>query len=347
MDTTRISSFVFSGLFRGAATSLKAELVARSHEATTGRLADLGLSLGVGVAHDRSMTALRQHLSSIADANSQAVGRLAATQDSLQGLSGFAIEMTSLLAAGDMLTEANPAKLAIARATIGGATELMNTTFGNIHIFGGVNTAGAPIADWEGGAAQTALRNAFASRFGFAMTDPAALAITGTDIADFLDNTVRPMFQGADWTSNMSSAADEALRSRIAPGEAAVTSITANEKTFRTLFMAIGIVVEFLGSNLNGDASAAVTSFSLSAFGETSKGLSDLQGTVGAIQNRIADANEVSDARETLLENMIADLEGVDQYEAASRVNALTTQLEASYALTARLQNLNLVSFLG
>ena len=44
---------------------------------------------------------------------------------------------------------------------------------------------------------------------------------------------------------------------------------------------------------------------------------------------------------------VIDAIEGVDPYEAASRVNELTTRLETSYTLTARLQDLSLVRYLG
>jgi flagellar hook-associated protein 3 FlgL len=39
--------------------------------------------------------------------------------------------------------------------------------------------------------------------------------------------------------------------------------------------------------------------------------------------------------------------EGVDPYEAASRVQDLLSHIETSYALTARIQQLSLLRFLG
>ena len=40
----------------------------------------------------------------------------------------------------------------------------------------------------------------------------------------------------------------------------------------------------------------------------------------------------------------VTTLEGVDPYEATANVNALLTQIETAYALTARLQNLSLIN---
>lgn len=347
MDTTRISSLAFSGLLRGTVTLLKAELAARSREATTGRLADTGLSLGAETGRLRSMTTLGNHLAAITDANSIAGGRLSATQASLDGLAGLTSDMMAILSAGDMLTEANAAKLATARATLGSATSLLNASLGGAHLFGGINTQAAPMAAYEGGPTQVAFRNAFLTRFGFDTTDPAALSISAADITDFLQTTIRPMFDGADWTTNMSSAADEAVTSRLAPGETAVTSVGANEQAVRTFFMAASVALEFLNSNLGGEASRAVAAFALSGFGEANKGIADLQGRVGVMQQRVARASEANGIRGGLLEKLAGEMTGVDAYEAASRVNALTTQLEMSYALTARLQNLSLVKYLS
>jgi flagellar hook-associated protein 3 FlgL len=47
-----------------------------------------------------------------------------------------------------------------------------------------------------------------------------------------------------------------------------------------------------------------------------------------------------------LFQNNISDLEGVDPYEAATRVSLLQQQIETSYALTARMQQLSLVKYL-
>ena len=47
-----------------------------------------------------------------------------------------------------------------------------------------------------------------------------------------------------------------------------------------------------------------------------------------------------------LFTNNIRDLEGVDPYEASTRISSLMTQIETSYTLTARIQQLSLVRYL-
>ena len=48
-----------------------------------------------------------------------------------------------------------------------------------------------------------------------------------------------------------------------------------------------------------------------------------------------------------LFERSIIETEGVDPYEAANRVKELLSHIETSYALTARIQQLSLLRFLG
>ncbi|NJM28730.1 MAG: hypothetical protein HC855_00075 [Rhizobiales bacterium] len=47
-----------------------------------------------------------------------------------------------------------------------------------------------------------------------------------------------------------------------------------------------------------------------------------------------------------MLKARVQESEGVDQYEAAMRMNQLMTQLEASYAITAKISKLTLADYL-
>jgi flagellar hook-associated protein 3 FlgL len=47
-----------------------------------------------------------------------------------------------------------------------------------------------------------------------------------------------------------------------------------------------------------------------------------------------------------ILTNHIGTLEGVDPYEASTRLSSLLTQVETAYAMTARIQKLTLLNYL-
>ncbi len=57
-------------------------------------------------------------------------------------------------------------------------------------------------------------------------------------------------------------------------------------------------------------------------------------------------ANESLESQKKIFELHLNDLQGVDAYEASTRVTSLKALLEASYTLTSRIQQLSLVNFL-
>lgn len=71
------------------------------------------------------------------------------------------------------------------------------------------------------------------------------------------------------------------------------------------------------------------------------------QAEVGIIQQRVESASERVSMQIDLFKLNIDDHEGVDPYEASSRITSLLTQIEVSYTLTSRIQQLSLVRFLG
>ena len=52
------------------------------------------------------------------------------------------------------------------------------------------------------------------------------------------------------------------------------------------------------------------------------------------------------EARIDIYQSRVLDLEGVDSYEAATRISLLETQLQATYAVTARLSQLSFLNYM-
>jgi flagellar hook-associated protein 3 FlgL len=74
--------------------------------------------------------------------------------------------------------------------------------------------------------------------------------------------------------------------------------------------------------------------------------LGEIQARIGHGQQAIRLATERMSAKVSKLETAVGKTEGVSQYDAAARVNALMTQLESSYAVTGRISRLSLLSYL-
>ncbi|SIO49737.1 flagellar hook-associated protein 3 FlgL [Rhodovulum sp. ES.010] len=75
-------------------------------------------------------------------------------------------------------------------------------------------------------------------------------------------------------------------------------------------------------------------------------GLIDLMAEVGIAQSRIEEIGTENAANRNLLDLARADMLAVDQYEAASDLQAVQVQLETVYTVTARLSRLSLADYL-
>jgi flagellar hook-associated protein 3 FlgL len=61
----------------------------------------------------------------------------------------------------------------------------------------------------------------------------------------------------------------------------------------------------------------------------------------------VSGATDRINSQVDLFQRNLQDLEGVDPYEASTKITSLLNQIETSYSLTARIQQLSLVNFLS
>ncbi|MCG6859118.1 MAG: flagellar hook-associated family protein, partial [Salaquimonas sp.] len=83
--------------------------------------------------------------------------------------------------------------------------------------------------------------------------------------------------------------------------------------------------------------------------GKLSSGIDDtgaLQGRLGIVEQRVENSTERVDYQETVLKQGISDLEEVDSYETAMRINELLSGIEASYSVTAKIQGLSIMNYI-
>ena len=99
--------------------------------------------------------------------------------------------------------------------------------------------------------------------------------------------------------------------------------------------------------NLGAAGKEALVERALDLGGEAIVSIADLQSQTGVVEQRVSAANDRMKMQADLFERSIIETEGVDPYEAASRVKELLSHIETSYALTARIQQLSLLRFLG
>jgi flagellar hook-associated protein 3 FlgL len=218
-----------------------------------------------------------------------------------------------------------------------------------VYLFAGVNADVQPIQPYSGTptpANRQAVADAFQARFGFSQSDPAVAGISPTDMSDFIDTTFSALFEEPAWSANWSEASDENIRSRISVFEVIDTSTNANEDAFRKLAKVYTMMSDLGVENLNTETFQAVVDKAMVVAGQATQDLATLRANLGTAEGRISLADTKMKTLSNIITNRINGLEAVDPFDAAVRVTTLLTQIETSYALTARVQRLTLLNYL-
>lgn len=347
MKAQSISTYSASAILRAQVSKNKLELAKAQQESTTGTVFDVGLALGSKSGQTISLRKEYDRLSVLTDMNKLVEQRMNMTQTAttsvVSSIQGFLGDLT----AANNTSSSVATSAQSARAMLDSVTGLLNTSYNGEYIYSGVNTDVKPIASYtEGSDAQKAVRQAFEDHFGFAMDDVQVADITGDQMKAFLEGDFAEQFNDTNWNLNWSNASDTAIKSRISPTETAVTSISANADGFRKAIMSAVMISEFATIGLNSSAFGALTSQAMQTTTQAITETTSEQTSLGLAQSRTKAAVTRIAAQQKILNSSVNNLEEVDPYEAATRVNALMTQMETSYALTVQLQNMSLLNYM-
>jgi flagellar hook-associated protein 3 FlgL len=335
-----ISTLSLLGTPRSGAARMQTELVRLTSEITTARFADVGLELGAATGTSAKLHIDTAALTAIADSNAAAAARLSATKAALDAVAADAdafLEQLILSRDGGTWSGAQAA------AGLASFTAQLNTAAGGVQLFGGINSAVRPITDFDSGP-KAAAEAAFLARFGVGIGDPAAADIDAADMADFLDTDFAALFADPEWAT-WSSASDQAIRSRISPGETVDTSVSANQTAMRKLAMVYTMTAGLGAAALGAETRQTVADKAIALLGEAVADLTALRSTVDVTLARVNGATDRVELQRSLIESRIASFEGVDPAEAKTRLDALTTQIEMSYSLTAQLLKLSILNY--
>jgi flagellar hook-associated protein 3 FlgL len=348
MKATSVSSAGISNAMRYSQMRMQVDLVKAQKEMDTGRVADIGLALGARASQSVTFARDLERLNSIVDSNPLNASRLSSTQDALGQIAAAAQSFLSSLTSAASGDVGDSILRDSGKATLQALTAILNTSVNGEYLFSGTNTDVKPIDDFAaaGSPAKAAFDAAFLAHFGFAKDDPSAASISAADMDDFITNDVEPQFLGAGWQANWSSATDQPIVSRIALNETTEASVSANNDGVRKLAMAASMMSDLLDSNIGEEARKVLGEHALSLVGEALGKISQVQAQTGIIEKRVTDASDRMKTQVDLFERHIIDLEGIDPYEAANRVNDLMSHIQTSFALTARIQQLSLLNFL-
>jgi flagellar hook-associated protein 3 FlgL len=349
MKTTFISTSALSAATRASLMKVQQELADAQKEMTTSRHADVGKTLGFRTGQTISLRQEHSRLTTIIETNTTVSTRLKSTQSTLQNLVDNAQDFVGQLL-GSRLGGANALGVQTdAQSRLEGFLDTLNTAFGDGYLFAGVNTDIKPLTEYfdtPTPASRQGVANAFFAEFGITQTDPAVQNISAADMQTFLDTTFADLFDDPSWSTDWSSASSQNMRSRISTNELIETSTNAGEAAFRKLAQVYTMVADLGAANLSQPALETLIDQAIRVAGEAIQDLGDLQSKLGVAQQRVTDASERMSLQIDILTSQVNSLEAVDPHEAATRVSQLLTQIETSYALTARIMGLSILDYL-
>jgi flagellar hook-associated protein 3 FlgL len=328
---------------------VQAQLAEAQKEVVSGRPADVGETLGFKTGQAISLRQEHTRLTTIIETNSQVSTRLDVTQSTLQGMVDSAQDFVSQLL-GSRVGGGNAAVVQEeAKSALDSFISSMNMAFNDGYLFAGVNSDVKPVTDYYAtptSSSRLAVANAFLTEFGFTQSDPAVPTISAAAMQTFLDTDYADLFLDPAWTTDWSSASNQNVRNRISTNDLVETSVSANEDAFRKLAKAYTMVADLGTANLDQEAFETLIDQALRDVSGAVQDLGQLQARLGIVQQRVTDSSERMSIQVDILATQVVALESIDPNEAATRVTQLLTQVETSYALTARIMGLSILNYL-
>jgi flagellar hook-associated protein 3 FlgL len=318
-------------------------------EESTGQYADLGLQLGDQSGYELSLKEQLDQLQTLTTGNSVVSTSLSTAQSALSDIQSSAQTTLDDLTTWTASANSGASLQNMGQSALQSLIASANTTSGDQYVFGGINSAVAPMADYYStptSAAETAVDQAFQTEFGCLPSDSAAANISASAMQSFLSGPFAALFEGSSWTTDWSSASSTNTSAEIAPGQTVTTSTNANQAGFQQLAQAYTMLSEFGGSELSSSAQQAVATAASSLISQGVDSMVNLQAELGSTQSAVTNANSTMSSQLTILQQEVGNLDDVNQNTTAAQITSLTNQVQMAYELTSRLSQLNLAQYL-
>ena len=236
-----------------------------------------------------------------------------------------------------------------AAAALDGVLRQLNVAIAGRYLFAGTRVDQPPMLDGPGpaGVIGAVIGDAAAAAGGQIDTADVAALLADLD-AVFDDSHPDPARRYGTAFYQGSPAAEPDLVGQLDEGGRIVYGVRANDAAFRDIVQGL----HMLAALQYGDAAmteAAYRAYATAGAERLQRGLGrlvDVAARTGQNQALVAANQERLDVAKDLYNRQIAELERRDPYEAATILTMLEQQLQASYMITARMNELSLTSYL-
>lgn len=335
MSYVSIGDMAQTYMIRRQNADLKATATTLATELTTGQTSDISKRFSgdysVVSSIETSLTSLEAYKSSANEAG-QFASIMQATLENFQDHTTEA--MSNLLLSGNSASHTQVESIATGvRQNFSAAIISLNTQVGGRSLFSGVATDGPAIASPT------------------VILADLQLSISGATTAAGVETAVNAWFDtpggGYDTVAYLGSTTPLSPF-QIGLGEQVEISITAADTEIRDTIKGLALAALISEGALAGDT--LEQALLLQSAGENLLSAGDnqtaMRAGLGATEGRIETVLTQTTTEISALEIIKSELLAVDPYTAASELEAIQTQLETLYALTARLSRLSLVDYL-
>ncbi len=301
-------------------------------ELVTGRIADLNAELAGSIGDAQLLRKAIDDISNTQTAITRALGRAQASQLSLARASDGTTELGANLLDAVNRRDENAINISgtQARLQLDAAVTALNQRYEGRALFSGDAVQTNPLADAE--TLLTDIRAIFAGAADAAQLEADLDAYFNAPGGGFETN----IYQGG---------AGLAARTEVSNGELVNYSAKADEQPVRDLLRNLSTLIVAEEETTFTDRDAAL---SMAATGliEAGNDIAEVRSRIGAAEERMVLAQARLDAEYTALGETYNERTARDPYEAATLLQQLESQLQASYLLTARISRLTLANYI-
>jgi len=329
-----------------------------SLEVATGVKADVYKSLGFGSTEVLALRAQVERNEGFIASNQLLSSKLDVTASTLNGIRSIAQSFLNDVTPNvNAPTASAPDLQAAAISALEQLTGQLNSTYQGVAIFSGIDSDQRSLQGWNQADATTGLSpsDVLASVIGAGFTGATDATNKANAIVDIFANAdvAQPdrnfeatFYNGAPLLQS-GGASTPRLQAQIDKNTTLEYGIQANDQAFRDVMRGLSMIASTDVSAISDGAAYEVwMSNAVDALGQGVSGLIEVESKLGGQQQQVSAKIAAQQNLGDIFNARVNDLEGVDLFEAASRVIELETQLQATYTVTSRLSQLSFLDYM-
>lgn len=359
-----LSTLGMSRKLQGTMARQQMDLVRANEEVATGVHADVAATIGASTGRDVALRNLFDRTDEYVKTTSLLDGRMGMMDSAMTSILTAGTDL--LAAASTGLGQQSPTGSSLqirARGVLDQVVSLLNASSGNVYLFAGTALDRPPMRNVDGDdsgppAPMQIIRDAIQAASGGkpAPTTAAetAAVVTALDalfaVYDPPGSAPPNSFEGGLYTGTTAHQAGGGASPRVSgrPADAATIpyGVQANDPMMRELLEGIYMLAAVDTSAMSVDA---YPDYIKTAVDKLSGGLGTLReatAQLGIQRAQVASVAEQHRTQKSILTLQIDNLEGVDPYEASTRISQLEAQVDATASATARIAKLRLSNYL-